>query len=238
MLKVENISANYGNIEVLHNISLTVSKGEIVSLVGLNGAGKSTFLKTISGLLPSKKGTVYLNDEDITNFPTSILVKKGLVHIPESRLLFPSLSVKENLILGTAAKDNKFRRRKSNELLEFIFDMFPVLKNRQKQRAGTLSGGEQQMLAIGRGLMSNPEILLLDEPSLGIAPILVEKIFESLKLLNKEGITIFLVEQNVSTSLSMSDRAYILDLGKIIKEGTGTELLKDPKTREIYLGSY
>ncbi|MBB6453709.1 branched-chain amino acid transport system ATP-binding protein [Salirhabdus euzebyi] len=238
MLKVKNVSAGYDGIDVLHEVSLNVNEGEIVSLVGLNGAGKSTLLKTISGILPAKKGDIYFDDQKVTNHSTDSLVKKGMVHVPESRFLFPALSVKENLLLGTAAKDNKFRKLKSDELFNFVFDLFPVLKERSSQRAGTLSGGEQQMLAIGRGLMSNPKLLLLDEPSLGIAPILVEKIFESLLMLNKEGITIFLVEQNVSISLDISHHAYVLDLGKVIMSGTGKEVLNNPQTQEVYLGGF
>lgn len=238
MLEIKNVSAGYDGINVLHDVSLNVNEREIVSLVGLNGAGKSTLLKTISGIIPSKNGTITFNNEDISRQSTPNLVKKGMVHVPESRLLFPSLTVKENLLLGTVVKNNKYRAYHSNELYEFIFNLFPVLQERLTQRAGTLSGGEQQMLAIGRGLMSNPKLLLLDEPSLGIAPILVEKIFESLRTLNKKGITVFLVEQNVSISLEISDYAYVLDLGRVIMSGTGEEVLNNPRTQEAYLGAF
>ena len=227
MLKVENVYTNYDTVDVLHGVSLEVNEGEIVSLVGLNGAGKTTLLKTISGILPTKKGSIQLNEEDITSATTDYLVKKGMVHVPESRMLFSSLTVEENLLLGSAAKSKQFRRENNEAQFEFIYDLFPVLKDRSSQRAGTLSGGEQQMLAIGRGLMAKPSLLVLDEPSLGIAPILVEKIFDSLQLLQKEGITIFLVEQNVSLSLGISDRAFVLDLGKVAMSVRGYEVLND-----------
>ena len=238
MLKVENVYTNYDTVDVLHGVSLEVNEGEIVSLVGLNGAGKTTLLKTISGILPTKKGSIQLNEEDITSATTDYLVKKGMVHVPESRMLFSSLTVEENLLLGSAAKSKQFRRENNEAQFEFIYDLFPVLKDRSSQRAGTLSGGEQQMLAIGRGLMAKPSLLVLDEPSLGIAPILVEKIFDSLQLLQKEGITIFLVEQNVSLSLGISDRAYVLDLGKVAMSGRADEVLNDPRTQEVYLGGF
>ena len=238
MLKVENVYTNYDTVDVLHGVSLEVNEGEIVSLVGLNGAGKTTLLKTISGILPTKMGSIQLNEEDITSATTDYLVKKGMVHVPESRMLFSSLTVEENLLLGSAAKSKQFRRENNEAQFEFIYDLFPVLKDRSSQRAGTLSGGEQQMLAIGRGLMAKPSLLVLDEPSLGIAPILVEKIFDSLQLLQKEGITIFLVEQNVSLSLGISDRAYVLDLGKVAMSGRADEVLNDPRTQEVYLGGF
>ena len=227
MLKVENLYSGYKDIEVLHGISLEVNKGEIVSLVGLNGAGKTTLLKTISGVIPVLNGKVEFRNKDVTKFSVEEFVEAGLVYIPENRLLFSALTVEENLILGTVSKGTDFRKKRLTERLEFVYNFFPILKERHKQRAGTLSGGEQQMLAIGRGLMSDPEIILLDEPSLGLAPLVVDRIFEVLKKLNKQGVAIFLVEQNVALSLELSDRAYVLDLGKIIMEGKGKDLLND-----------
>jgi len=236
MLEVKDICSGYRGVEVLHDVSLTVNQGEIVSLVGLNGAGKSTLLRTLSGLLPIMKGSVRFKGEEITKYRSDQLVKAGIVHIPESRMLFAPLTVKENLLLGMTAKGRAFRHERQKERLEFVYELFPVLKERSEQRAGTLSGGEQQMLAIGRGLMSDPQLLLLDEPSLGIAPIVVQKIFDALKLLQANGMTVFLVEQNVSMALSISDRAYVLDLGRIVLSGSGQELLNDSRVQQVYLG--
>ncbi|WP_226036653.1 ABC transporter ATP-binding protein [Aquibacillus saliphilus] len=237
MLEVKELSSGYNGVEVLHGVSVDVHKGEIVSLVGLNGAGKSTLLKTISSIVKATDGSIMLNSTEINRQSTDQLLKKGMVLVPENRMLFPILSVEENLLLGTAAKSKKYRREHFQEKLENVFELFPILKERIKQQVGTMSGGEQQMLAIARGLMSDPNLLLLDEPSLGIAPILVEKIYDVLTQLNKDGMTIFLVEQNVSMALEISDRGYVLDLGKIIMSGTGSELMSDSRIKEAYLGS-
>jgi len=238
MLEVKDIRSGYKGVEVLHGVSLSISQGEIVSLVGLNGAGKSTLLRTLSGIVQIDKGSVTFEGKDITKHSADKLVETGIVHIPESRMLFAPLSVKENLLLGTAAKGRAYRKQRLNERLELVYELFPVLKERSEQRAGTLSGGEQQMVAIGRGLMADPKLLLLDEPSLGIAPIVVEKIFAVLERLKQDGMTIFLVEQNVSTALGISDRAYVLDLGKVVLSGSGAELLSDSRVQEVYLGGF
>jgi branched-chain amino acid transport system ATP-binding protein len=238
MLSAEQIHSGYHGVEVLHGVSVHVQEGEIVSLIGLNGAGKSTLLRTLSGMLKADRGRILFAGEDITRSSPDRLVERGLVHIPESRMLFSPLTVEENLLLGTAAKSRKFRREKCAERLELVYDLFPILKERMRQRAGTLSGGEQQMLAIGRGLMSDPKLLLMDEPSLGLAPIVVDNIFAAIKRLNRDGLTIFLVEQNVSKALELCDRAYVLDLGGVILSGSGRELLNNPQIREIYLGEF
>jgi len=236
MLEVKDLRSGYKGVEVLHGVSLTIREGEIVSLVGLNGAGKSTLLRTLSAMVPIDRGTVMFQGRDTTKYSSDQLVRSGIVHIPESRMLFGSLTVRENLLLGTSSKGGKYRKERLNERLDFVYELFPVLKDRAAQRAGTLSGGEQQMVAIGRGLMADPKLLLLDEPSLGIAPIIVEKIFEVLKRLRSDGMTIFLVEQNVTSALTISDRAYVLDLGRIVLTGTGAELLADSRVQDVYLG--
>jgi branched-chain amino acid transport system ATP-binding protein len=238
LLKIENLHSGYNGVEVLHGVSLIINEGDIVSLVGLNGAGKSTLLRTISGMLKIDTGKLFFQEKEITSLSPDQLVQKGIVHVPESRLLFPQLTVQENLLLGTASKGNHYRRENLRERYDFVYEFFPILKQRLTQRAGTLSGGEQQMLAIGRGLMSNPKLLLLDEPSLGLAPIVVEKIFDVLKHLNKEGLTVFVVEQNVSMALGFSNQAYVLDLGRVIIKGSGSDLLKDPRIQEVYLGGF
>lgn len=236
MLKVEAIHAGYQGVEVLHGVDLEIKQGEIVSLVGSNGAGKTTLIRTLSGVVRAVRGTIWFEGEKVTHHSTDQLVARGIVHVPESRLLFPPLSVEENLLLGTAGKGKKYRKEKMEERMEFVFNLFPVLKQRLRQQAGTLSGGEQQMLAIGRGLMAEPRLLMLDEPSLGLAPKVVEKIFEVVKKLNEDGMTIFLVEQNVSMALEFSDRAYVLELGNITASGSGKELLNDERIKEAYLG--
>lgn len=233
MLKAEHINAYYGEVQVLNDVSFDVEQGEIVSIIGSNSAGKSTLLKTISGLIRPRNGLVRFLEEDITWARDYEIVAKGLVRIPEGRKLFPSMSVLENLELGALYGEAKKKRKES---LEIVFDLFPILRNRSSQLAGTLSGGEQQMAAIGRGLMSLPRLLMFDEPSLGLAPIVVEEVFDAIRRINLSGATILLVEQNVSYSLSCSKRAFVLERGKVILEGLGPALLNDERVRKAYLG--
>lgn len=233
MLKVQDLYVNYGSIVALQGISFEVHKGEIVSLVGANGAGKSTTLKTISGLLKPKSGKIFFKGKAIENKKSYTIVQNGVVHVPEGRQIFSKMTVAENLRLGGYNVKNK---AVYEERLEKSYELFPKLKERYKQSAGTLSGGEQQMLAIARGLMSGPELLLLDEPSLGLAPIVVQQVFEVVKELKASGITILLVEQNAYDALKISDRAYIMETGKIVLSGTGEELIGNKDVRNIYLG--
>ena len=232
-LKVEEINTSYGDIKVLHNVSFNLQSNEIVSIIGGNGAGKTTLLKTISGVLRPVSGFIKFSDMDITNTPPNVIVSLGLIQIPEGRKLFSSLSVLENLELG--AYTFKARRLK-NDNLRKVFKLFPVLKERSGQLAGTLSGGEQQILAIGRGLMSLPKILMLDEPSLGVAPKIVRIIFKALKETLFQGIGILLVEQNVQQSLVLSNRSYVLENGTVVLEGPSKELLNNDYVRKAYLG--
>ena len=227
MLSLENVSVNYGAIEALCSISLHVEKGEVVTLIGANGAGKTTTLRTITGLLEPSQGRVVFEDEDISGKPTHRLVARGISMSPEGRGVFANLSVRENL--------NKNKREVSNDM-ERAFHMFPRLKERESQKAGTLSGGEQQMLAIGRALMSRPRLLLLDEPSLGLAPLVVHTIFEAIDEIRGKGTTILLVEQNAHAALGHSDRAYVLETGRIVMEGPSKQLANDPRIKEAYLG--
>jgi len=233
MLEVKNIDIKYGRIHVVHNVSLTVKEGEFVSVIGSNGAGKSTILKTISGLLRATNGSINFMGEDICVVSPNGIVSRGISHIPEGRKIFPTLSVLENLELG--AFTQKARQTKDQQL-DQVFSLFPVLKVRQTQESGTLSGGEQQMLAIGRGLMSMPKLLLLDEPFVGLAPVLVQETIEIIKEINKRGTTILLVEQNVRYALMYSDRAYVLENGSMVLEGRGDELLSNTEVKKAYLG--
>ena len=233
LLEVRNLEAFYDEVQILWGINFKVKKGTLTTILGPNGAGKTTTLKSIMGLLDKVKGEIYFEEENITKLPSYKRVERGLVLVPEGRMIFPDLTVLENLEIGAyTPKARKFAKKN----LEYVFELFPRLKERIHQKAGTLSGGEQQMLAIGRGLMACPKLLILDEPSLGLAPKLVLFIFEIIKKLKKEGITILLVEQNLHLALSIADYGYILENGKIIDEGSAEKLEKDPKVLEAYLG--
>jgi branched-chain amino acid transport system ATP-binding protein len=233
VLKVREIDVCYGDMQALRNVSIDVNEGEVVSVIGSNGAGKSTLLKTISGMLRSRKGRISLNGNEISQAPSSSIVEKGISHVPEGRQIFPNMTVLENLEMGAQFPRTK---RVRHETLEQVFAYFPRLKERLGQKAGTLSGGEQQMLAMGRGLMSVPALMMLDEPSLGLAPVLVSTIFEIIEKINKQGTSILLIEQNVFNSLKISDRGYILENGKVALSGSGQELLENPHIRKTYLG--
>ncbi|HID35015.1 MAG TPA: ABC transporter ATP-binding protein [Anaerolineae bacterium] len=233
LLRLDNVHTYYGNIHALKGISITVDEGEIVTLIGANGAGKSTTLKTISGLLYPRQGKVYLEDKDLTKFSAHEIVKMGVVHVPEGRRVFSRLTVMENLEMGAFTRSDKAGIQKD---LKRVFDLFPRLEERQNQVAGTLSGGEQQMLAMGRALMSSPHILLLDEPSMGLAPVLVDLIFDTIVELNKQGMTILLVEQNALLALEVAHRGYVLETGRIVLEGDAKKLKTDPQVKEAYLG--
>lgn len=232
MLKVNNLNVYYGGIHALKGINIEVNKGEIVTIIGSNGAGKSTLLNSVSGFIKPKEGTIFYKEEKITTNPTKI-VKKGMCHVPEGRLVFVNLTVRDNLLLGAYLRKDK---KAIEEDLTNVYTLFPRLKEREKQIAGTLSGGEQQMLAMGRGLMSNPDLILLDEPSLGLAPLLVQTIFDIIIDIKKMGKTILLVEQNAYQALSIADRAYVLEQGVITMEGNAQEIAKNPKILEAYLG--
>jgi branched-chain amino acid transport system ATP-binding protein len=233
VLKVDGLVTAYGKIEALHGLSFEVNEGEIVTLIGANGAGKSTTLRTISGLQHPKAGTITFDGQPIHGWAPHKVTGAGIIHVPEGRRIFPQLTVMENLELGA------FRRRSKAGIAETItrvFDLFPRLRERTSQRGGTLSGGEQQMLAIGRALMSEPKLLMLDEPSMGLAPVIVETIFETILTLNGEGITILLVEQNANLALAVADRGYVLETGRLQLTGTGLELLASEAVRQAYLG--
>lgn len=232
MLKVDSINVFYGNVQVLWDVSFYAQEGEIISIVGANGAGKTTILRTLSGILNPKRGTVNFMGEDISNLATHEILNRGIVHIPEGRQLFSDMTVLENLEVGSCLKEAKKKRKES---LEVVFEMFPRLAERQKQLAGTLSGGEQQMLAIGRGLMALPKCIMLDEPSLGLAPNLVEFVFDIVKKISNENMTVVLVEQNIKQALKISQRGYVLENGKVKMHNTGKELLKDETVKEAYL---
>lgn len=231
MLKAENLNVYYGNIHALRDVSFEVNQGEVVALIGANGAGKTTTLRTVSGMMRSRTGSITFLDENISHTESYKLVGKGLAHVPEGRRVFLQMSVQENLEMGAYSQG-----RVSKEDLDDIFTRFPRLKERRNQVAGTLSGGEQQMLAMGRALMSHPKLLMLDEPSMGLAPILVGQIFDIIKELHKAGTTILLVEQNAEMALQVANRAYVLETGKITVTGTGAELAQSDAIKKAYLG--
>ncbi len=233
MLVLENVSVNYDAIEALTDISLTVNQGEVVTLIGANGAGKTTTLRTITGLLNPKNGRVMYEGKQISGMPTFKLVPMGIAMSPEGRGVFANLTVRENLDMGAYIRKDK---KGISDDMERAFTLFPRLKEREKQKAGTLSGGEQQMLAMGRAMMSRPRLLLLDEPSLGLAPLLVHTIFKAVDEIRSEGTTILLVEQNANAALHHSDRAYVLETGRIVMEGDSKQLAADPRVKEAYLG--
>ncbi len=232
ILKVDNINVYYGSIHAIKGVSFEVSQGEIVTLIGANGAGKSTTLNTISGLLRSKTGSVTFLGEDLGKVPAHKVVSRGLALVPEGRRVFLQMTTQENLEMGAYTQSGK----PDPADLEKVYEQFPRLKERRRQVAGTLSGGEQQMLAMGRALMSRPKLLMLDEPSMGLAPILVEQIFEIIRSLHNAGTTILLVEQNAQAALSVADRGYVLETGKVVSSGTGAELLASPAIKKAYLG--
>ena len=233
MLEVENVSAAYGMVQILREVSFKIEKGEIVSIIGPNGAGKTTLVKTIMGFLKPQTGTIKFKGENIEKLATNDIVKRGLTMIPEGRETLTRMTVEENLMLGayTIADKEKVKATKEN-----VYKIFPVLKKKEKALAQTLSGGEQQMLVICRSLMSNPELLILDEPSLGLAPILVEKVLDTVRAINEEGVTVLLVEQNIHDSLNVANRGYVLEEGKIVLEGKSRELLSNSHIKEVYLG--
>jgi branched-chain amino acid transport system ATP-binding protein len=233
MLELENVSSGYGKVQILWDVSFKIKEKEIVSIIGPNGAGKTTMVKTIMGLLPAKSGIIKFQEEPVQKMPPYEIVKRGLVMIPEGREIFPRMSVEENLLLGAYTIKDKGAVQDSKEK---VFQIFPVLKKKEKAKAQTLSGGEQQMLVICRSLMSNPKLLILDEPSLGLAPIVVEKVLDTVAKINEDGVTILLVEQNIRDSLNVADRGYVLEEGKIILEGEGRELLSNSHIKEVYLG--
>lgn len=233
MLSVSDLNAFYGEVQVLKEVSITVNEGEIVTLVGANASGKTTLLSCISGLLSSFKGKIEWNGLRIDQMKSDQIVELGLIQCPEGRLLFPKLTVQENLELGAYSKRSRTERKKR---LEMVYSLLPRLAERSRQLAGLMSGGEAQMCAIGRALMANPVLLMLDEPSLGLAPMVVSEVMKLMKEINQEGVTILLVEQNVRQSLELSDRAYVLENGKIVMQGRGEELLNSEKVKEAYLG--
>jgi branched-chain amino acid transport system ATP-binding protein len=233
MLKVKGIDVFYGDLQVLWDVSFEVKEKEILVLVGANGAGKSTTIRTISSLLTPRKGSIEFDGVRLDKTPPYHVIEHGIVHVPEGRRLFPQMSVEENLIMGTLNGEAKAKRAQT---MERVYGLFPRLRERQKQLAGTLSGGEQQMLAVGRGLMSLPKLMMFDEPSLGLAPILVQDIFRIVRKINEEGVTVLLVEQNVRQTLAMCHRAYVLENGRVVLEGTGEALMANDHVKEAYLG--
>lgn len=235
MLDVKNLKVNYGYISALRGIDFEVNEGEIITLIGGNGAGKTTTLMSISNLVPKTEGEIIFEGKDISNMVAHKIVQEGISHVPEGRKIFPALSVRENLITGTFG-NNKMKKERINENLERMYELFPRLKERINQGGGTLSGGEQQMLAIGRGLMMDPDLIMLDEPSLGLAPIIVEEIFELILRIKKSGKTVLLIEQNAAMALQIADRGYVLERGNIVMTGTGKELINDERVRKSYLG--
>jgi len=234
LLKLEDVSVRYGHAVALRNVFMEVRDGETVALIGANGAGKSTTLKAISGLVRTSGGKILYGDTDLTKRIPSRIVADGIIHVPEGRRVFPELSVYENLEMGAGLRKDKDKVKQ--EIVD-LFDMFPVLKERAKQDGGTLSGGEQQMLAIARGLIANPKVLMLDEPSLGLAPLVIREVGETILRLKARGITILLVEQNAMMALKVSDRAYVLETGRIAREGKASDMLQDPTIRSAYLGA-
>jgi branched-chain amino acid transport system ATP-binding protein len=233
LLKVSDVHAHYGSIEALKGVSLEVEEGEVVTLIGSNGAGKSTTLRSISGLTPASSGTVVFEDEEITRVPAHDVVGRGIALAPEGRHCFSRMTVRENLELGAYLR----HREETEEDFERVFGLFPRLKEREKQKAGTMSGGEQQMLAIGRALMARPKLLMLDEPSMGIAPILVQRIYETITEINRSGVAILLVEQNANYALEVSKRGYVLETGRVVLKGDSSTLRGDPEVQRAYLGT-
>jgi branched-chain amino acid transport system ATP-binding protein len=233
MLKVKGLNVGYGDLQVLWDVNFEVKEGEIVVLVGANGAGKSTTIKTISALVNPISGSIEFEGTRLDQLQPYHIIEHGIVHVPEGRRLFPTMNVEENLLMGAIKGE---ARQKRAETIAEVYDIFPRLRERRKQMAGTMSGGEQQMLAVGRGLMSLPKFMMFDEPSLGLAPILVQEIFNIVKTINERNVTILLVEQNVNQTLALCDRAYALENGRIVMQGTGEELLKDQKFKECFLG--
>jgi branched-chain amino acid transport system ATP-binding protein len=233
VLEVRNIDVFYGDVQVLWGVSFDVKQGEVVALIGANGAGKSTTLKSVSGLLPPRKGTASFLGEDLSGVAAYHRIDRGMALCPEARRLFVEMTVEENLDMGSLRGEAKRKRERTREM---VFDLFPRLRERRKQLAGTLSGGEQQMVAIGRGLMSLPKLLMFDEPSLGLSPILVREIFDVIRKIRQEGTTVLIVEQNVKQTLAIADRAYVLEHGRVAMQGPGTVLLNDPHVKSAYLG--
>lgn len=232
LLEINDLRVSYGDVRVLWETSLKIGRGKIVALVGSNGAGKTTLLKTISGLLTPEEGKIIFNGEDLTGLPPEKIIMKKIIHIPEGRKLFPEMSVEENLIMGAySRRDKNITHDKKN-----VYSLLPRLNERKNQKAGSLSGGEQQMLAMGKGLMGNPELLLIDEMSLGLAPVIVDDLIRIIKNMNEEGKTIFLVEQDVQLALENSDYAYVMDTGRVVMEGESGDLLKNPEVKKAYLG--
>ena len=231
MLKIKDLCVNYGGIEAVRNISFEVPDGEIVTLIGANGAGKSTTLRSIIGLVTPKSGSITYEEEELTGRPTSEIVTHGITLVPEGRRVFPDLTVLENLKIGAYTRKDDLTKD-----LEWIYNLFPRLKERHWQLAGTLSGGEQQMLAVGRALMSRPKLIMMDEPSLGLAPLIVKEVFEIIKEINKQGVTVLLIEQNANMALHIADMGYVMETGQITLSGPGKELLADERVKKAYLG--
>jgi len=233
MLKVKDINVSYKDVQVLWDVSFEVKEGEFVAILGANGAGKTTTLNAISGLLKVGKGSIEFMGKDITQVPGHKIAELGIIHVPEGRRLFPEMTVQENLEMGSLFPEAKAKRK---ETMKKVYEQFPILEEKQNKEASTLSGGQQQMLALGRGLMALPKLLILDEPSLGLAPVLVKQIFENIRDINSEGVTVLQVEQNVVQTLNMCHRAYVLENGRVFLQGTGKELLNDEHIKEAYLG--
>ncbi len=233
MLKIENLEVSYGMIKAIKGVSFEVNEGEVIALIGANGAGKTTILHTITGLVSAKGGSIEFEGKELTKTPPHKIVEMGMAHVPEGRRIFGELSVYENLIMGAFTRTDKSEIKKN---LENVYERFPILKERKNQIAGTLSGGEQQMLAMGRALMSNPKIILMDEPSMGLSPLYVSEIFDIIKKISSAGVTVLLVEQNAKKALSIADRAYVLETGKIVLEGKAENLLNDESVKKAYLG--
>jgi branched-chain amino acid transport system ATP-binding protein len=236
MLRIEGLNAGYDSIQVLKNVSLKVPKGKVVSIIGANGAGKSTLLKSISGLMKISKGSIFYKDKNISGMPANRIVGLGISQVPEGRQIFSHLSVLDNIHLGAYLYFKRNNRLEIRERVDRIYEIFPILETRSKQIAGTLSGGEQQMLAIARALMARPELILLDEPSMGIAPLIVREIFNIIQQLNISGTTVLLVEQNARAALKVAHHSYVLERGEIVMEGLAEELLDNPRVKEVYLG--
>ena len=236
MLRIEGLNAAYGSIQVLKNVSLKVPRGKVVSIIGANGSGKSTILKSISGLMRISKGSIFYKDKDISGMSANRIVGLGISQVPEGRQIFAHLSVLDNIHLGAYLYFKRSNRLEIKKRIDHIYEIFPILETRSKQIAGTLSGGEQQMLAIARALMARPELILLDEPSMGIAPLIVREIFNVIQQLNESGTTVLLVEQNARAALKVAHHSYVLERGEIVMEGLAGELLDNPRVKEVYLG--